>query len=216
MSLILKRRSQPAADWSPFRPALLLLFIVSFSLTVLSVFAYDLMVVKNDGSWASRYGKDMLDRPIAPGVVITIEKNYHICGHKTVENLDRPDDWTGRLFRELLQRYPEGDNWHWELSPGQIRLLRSCEGLCPDDAAKRHLGVVNGVVAVIVGPPGCFGGIDRLTHLPAERLPAPVYQLAQRGWLDGMTLDELSLLMDGVDGSNSHKEKESSEGRRKP
>ncbi|MZP30944.1 hypothetical protein GTO91_14600 [Heliobacterium undosum] len=191
-------------------------FIVSFSLTVLSVFAYDLMVVKSDGAWANRYGEDMLDRPIAPGVVITIEKSYSICGHQVEENLERPEDWTGRPFRELLQRYPEGDGWRWELRPGQIRLHRNDHSLCPEDAAKRHLGVVGGVVAVIVGPPGVFGGIDRLTDLPADRFPAPLFRLAEQGWLDMMTLEELSLLLDGMDESNGHKEKDSTEGRRKP
>ncbi|ABZ84384.1 hypothetical protein HM1_1826 [Heliomicrobium modesticaldum Ice1] len=190
--------------------------MVTFSLTVITVFAYDFMVVKSDGAWANRYGKDMLHQPIAPGVAITIEKTYRLCGHQEIENLERPEDWTGRPFRELLQRYPESAGWRWELRPGQIRLFRSVDGLCPDDAAKRHLGIVGGVVAVIVGPPGLYGGIDRLTDLPAERLPRPLYELAERGWLGGMTPEELSLLLDGMDESDGHKEKDSTEGRRKP
>ncbi|MBC9785671.1 hypothetical protein H1S01_14345 [Heliobacterium chlorum] len=185
--------------------ALISLYFLTFTLTYMTVFAYDFMVVNGQSSWKERFGKDYLDRPIAPGVAITVETTHQLCGHKTIENLDRPEDWTGRPFRELMQRYPEKEGWQWELRPGNIIFSRSVTGLCADDSAKRHLGVSEGVVAVIVGPPGVYGGIDRLTNIEVSRLPEPLRRMAEAGWLTPELENDISLYLDGMDESNSHK-----------
>lgn len=206
------RRKQ--STWPLVFPTLVFVFGVSFILTYLGVLTYDMIVVDSKSSSSRRAEMELLGQKIVPGVAISLETTHILCNHAVTETLERPEDWTGRPFRELLQRYPEKEGWQWELKPGQIILRRAVPGFCADDSNKRHLGVAGGVIAIIIGPPGINGGIDRLTQIQAQRLPTALRHLAEAGLLDFSSEEELLQVLDGMDESDGRKEKESPEKRR--
>ncbi|MDD2422050.1 MAG: hypothetical protein PHC60_01740 [Heliobacteriaceae bacterium] len=174
------------ACWRGVLPLLALVFAFCFLGTYTLVIFAGNVVATGSQAVSRSAGGEWPEGRIAPGVAITTETSYTLCRHTAYTTLERPEDWTGRPFRQLRQRFPEREGWQAELRPGQIILRRMVEGLCPVDAARRHLGIVDGVVAVIVGPPGINGGIDRMTRIPAAQLPAVLQELAA---VDGVDSD---------------------------
>ncbi|KAB2951249.1 hypothetical protein F9B85_12835 [Heliorestis acidaminivorans] len=202
------------APWTSIVPVFIFIFWITFTLTYLGVLAYDRLGNSSFDDNTKYSTQELLDRPIAPGVAIYMKTTYSLSQETVVEALERPYDWTGRPFRELLQRFPDREGWQYELKPGQIIFQRTLSTLSPQDATKRHLGIVEGVIAIIIGPPGIYGGVDRLTTIEAQYLPEALRRVAESGWLAWSDEEVLYQILDGMDESNRHYEQDSYDARR--
>ncbi|QGG46684.1 hypothetical protein [Heliorestis convoluta] len=209
---IIKTKESPRG--TSLVPIFIILYCLAFTLTYLGVIVYDRLSVENTETLTKYTQEELLDRPIAPGVAIYMKTTYAISQETVTEALERPYDWAGRSFRELLQRFPEKEGWQWELRPGQIIFHRTVPTLSPDDASQRHLGIVEGVIAIIIGPPGIYGGVDRLTQIEAQHLPEALRRIAESGWLAWNDEEILYQILDGMDESNRPFEQDSMDARR--
>ncbi|MCW2278073.1 hypothetical protein [Heliophilum fasciatum] len=174
--------------WASILILLVFLFLSSFTLTYLGVIAYDKWVAVKETTSDPR---DIYNERITPGTVIELRTEYRMSQHVQVERLPQPEKWTGYTVRQLLQRFPEQGSWQCTMLPGRLVLVRTVDGLSPQDALRRHAGVANGVVAIIIGPPGINGGIDRLTKIELHQLPPGLRQRVEAGTLEIASEEEL-------------------------
>ena len=143
---------------------------------------------------------DRMGRKITQATEIIREYRYVRCGHVTVGIPVCEPGLQGLTLVELKQRYREEEGWEvFAVGANRIVLRLNLEGFCPEDAAKRHLGVVDGRIAIFYGPAGFAGGLERLTDLSVSVLPAEWQQQIILGGLEFSDVESLVQALDNLD-----------------
>ena len=123
---------------------------------------------------------------------------YSSCQHLIEQTV--PVDIYGLNVNELLRRFSPDDGWVVDnLNSNRIVIYQNVEGLCPDDASKRHLGSKGDYVAVFRGPIGINGGLERVTTIKLDQLPQQFEQKLINGELDFANENELMDALDTID-----------------
>lgn len=123
---------------------------------------------------------------------------YSLCQHLIEQKV--PIDIYGLNVNELLRRYSPDEGWVVDnLNSNRIVIYQKVEGLCPEDALKRHLGSKGDYVAVFRGPIGINGGLERLTTIRLEKLPQQFKEKLIKGELDFSNENELMDALDTID-----------------
>ena len=131
---------------------------------------------------------------------IVREYRYTKCGHVEVGIPVVDPGLQGMSMDQLKQRYKGEEGWEViEAESNRIILRLSLDGFCPQDAVKRHLGVVDGKVAIFYGPAGYPGGLEKLTNLPVSALPEKWQQQIVLGWLEFADVESLVQALDNLD-----------------
>jgi hypothetical protein len=100
------------------------------------------------------------------------ENRYKLCGHVDVGIPVKDPALLNLSINQLTNLYTAQDGWEVVLAgPDRVILRMNIEGLCPQCSIKRHLGVIDGRVAIFYGPAGYRGALDRLTNLNVSSLP---------------------------------------------
>ncbi|KKM09214.1 hypothetical protein SY88_19465 [Clostridiales bacterium PH28_bin88] len=127
------------------------------------------------------------------------QNRYSLCGH-TVPVENPGVDLEGLRLEDIRKRYPGEAGWVVDTSPGgEVTITRKVDGLCPEDAGQRHLGVLGEYVAVYVGPVGINGGLDRVTPIKVSDLPKEWQKLIRGGGLGFTSEAELLEALDSFD-----------------
>ncbi|MDH7478596.1 MAG: hypothetical protein QHH02_01140, partial [Syntrophomonadaceae bacterium] len=105
------------------------------------------------------------------------------------------------LTAEQLKRlYPASEGWQVDFSqPNRVVMRLNLEQLCPVDAAKRHLGVVDGRVAIFIGPAGFNGALEKLTSISLAGLPPEWQEQLHQGTLEFGDAETLAQTLDSLD-----------------
>lgn len=123
---------------------------------------------------------------------------YSLCQHLIEQKV--PVDIYGLNVNELLRRFPPEEGWVVDnLNSNRIVIYQKVGGLCPEDALKRHLGSKGEYVAVFRGPIGISGGLERVTTIRLDKLPAQFKQKLINGQLDFSDENELMDALDSID-----------------
>ncbi|MHB1419064.1 MAG: hypothetical protein ACYCX4_05660 [Bacillota bacterium] len=140
------------------------------------------------------------DQAVAPGTKVFVQNRYTLCNHLLPVELPSDLNLAGMSWEDLKQPFPQNQGWTIEKpARGTLFLTRQVEGLCPQDNAKRHLGAVGEYVAEIIGPVGINGGIEKVTQIKVNTLPAQWKELVKKGTLDFHNEQELLQALDSFD-----------------
>jgi hypothetical protein len=137
---------------------------------------------------------------ITAATQVVQESRYRLCGHVEV-GIPIKDPVLHNLgIEQLTSLYPMQDGWEVVLAgPERVILRMNVEGLCPHCAVKRHLGVIDGKVAIFYGPVSFRGGLDRLTNLPVSSLPLEWQEPIRMGMMEFENAEALSQALDSLD-----------------
>lgn len=137
---------------------------------------------------------------ITAATQVVQESRYRLCGHVEV-GIPIKDPVLHNLgIEQLTSLYPIQDGWEVILAgPERVILRMNVEGLCPHCAVKRHLGVIDGKVAIFNGPASFRGGLDRLTNLPVSSLPLEWQEPIRMGLMEFEDAEALSQAFDSLD-----------------
>lgn len=123
---------------------------------------------------------------------------YLACDHLIKETPKQ--DLRGLNLDALLKIFPSKEGWVVDtLNPQHIIIYQKKEGLCPADSLKSHLGISGDYVAVYRGPIGLNGGIERVTDIRVDELPAEFKEKIKNGDLDFANEAELMDALDTMD-----------------
>lgn len=182
-----------------------ILLIAMFILFVLSglVGNYLSKITEVPSNLQKRAVKKTFEKPVvSQDTDVFFGTFYLTCNHLIKEQPDT--ELSGIALSELVKKYSPDEGWVVDtLNPKHIMIYKRKEGLCPGDAAKRHLGVKGDFVAVYRGPVGLNGGIERVTDIRVEELPVEFRAKLREGQLDFANEDEL---MDALDTIDEYKE----------
>jgi len=129
---------------------------------------------------------------------VKVQTIYTLCGHLIQE--DTPDDLALMDGEQLDRLYPAAQGWDISRTPEGILLItRQKQDFCPEDAGRRHLGVLNGYVAVYRGPVGSNGPLERVTSIRMRDLPPDWQRMILRGELSFENEGELLEALDSLD-----------------
>ncbi|MGI6684972.1 MAG: hypothetical protein ACOX47_05765 [Bacillota bacterium] len=113
------------------------------------------------------------------------------------------------IQREIMaeEAYPEANEETlkaegWTLyhnRDGSITIFKNVDGLCPEDAQKRHLGVSEEFVCIIEGPVGVDGDILEILDIKVNNLPQEWQDKVRKGELDFSSEQELLEALDSID-----------------
>lgn len=113
------------------------------------------------------------------------------------------------IQREILAEveYPGADeetlkSAGWTLyhnRDGSITIFKNVDGLCPEDAQKRHLGVSGEFVSIVQGPVGVDGELLQVLDIKVSRLPKEWQEKVRKGELDFSSEQELLEALDSID-----------------
>lgn len=140
-------------------------------------------------------------RPVITAATQIIqESRYRLCGHIVVGIPIRDPVLHDLGIEQLTSLYPMSDGWEIILAgPERVILRMNVEGLCPHCAVKRHLGVIDGKVAIFYGPASFRGGLDRLTKLSVSALPLEWQEPIRMGLMEFEDAETLSQALDSLD-----------------
>ncbi len=128
------------------------------------------------------------------------ESRYRLCGHVEVGVPIKDPVLHNLGIEQLTSLYPMQDGWEVILAgPERVILRMNVEGLCPHCAVKRHLGVIDGKVAIFNGPASFRGGLDRLTNLSVSSLPLEWQEPIRMGLMEFEDAEALSQALDSLD-----------------
>lgn len=147
----------------------------------------------------SKYNRG-IDQVITPATEIVREYHYLECGHVMV-GLPRNDPaLVGLTLSQLSMIYTPSDGWEVIQDGSNRVILRlNLEELCPKCVTKRHLGVIDGKVAIFYGPAGYQGALDRLTNLSISKLPLDWQDAIRAGILEFKDIEALTQALDSLD-----------------
>jgi len=101
---------------------------------------------------------------------------------------------------ELSEQALKGQGWAvYHNNDHSITIFKNVDGLCPEDANKRHLGVSNGFVAIFEGPVGTPGKMLEVLDIKVERLPKEWQEKVKKGELNFSSEQELLEALDSID-----------------
>ena len=113
------------------------------------------------------------------------EYRYAGCGHVVSFPPRKEPLLAGLTQEQLLRLFPPAEGWEVVfVSPQRVTVRLNLDGLCPRDMHKRRLAVVDGRIAVFVGPAGSKGYLEKLTSLKLADLPAEWQPQAAAGTLE--------------------------------
>ncbi|MHB1126439.1 MAG: hypothetical protein ACYC2T_05700 [Bacillota bacterium] len=140
------------------------------------------------------------DQIVAPGTKVFIQNRYRLCNHQLPVDVPSDLSLVGIAWEDLDKTFAQKQGWTIEKPVrGTILLTRQVEGLCPEDAVKRHLGAVGDYVAVFIGPVGINGGLEKVTQIRVGTLPEKWQELVRKGALDFHNEQELLQALDSFD-----------------
>ncbi|WP_227765820.1 hypothetical protein [Zhaonella formicivorans] len=130
--------------------------------------------------------------------LVEIYKHYEICNH-TVKEQEFKTILDDKRLAELKIQFPSEEGWSIESNLNSVRIERRIDELCPEDAEKRHLAAAGEFLAVFKGPVGVNGGLERITDIRIQSLPAEWQEKVYRGLLDFSSEAELLEALDSLD-----------------
>ena len=137
---------------------------------------------------------------ITAATQVVQESRYRLCGHVEVGVPIKDPVLHNLGIEQLTSLYPMQDGWEVILAgPERVILRMNVEGLCPHCAVKRHLGVIDGKVAIFNGPASFRGGLDRLTNLSVSSLPLEWQEPIRMGLMEFEDAEALSQALDSLD-----------------
>ncbi|MGI6648001.1 MAG: BofC C-terminal domain-containing protein [Bacillota bacterium] len=137
---------------------------------------------------------------ITPVTKVVRECRYNLCGHIEVGVPINDPALIGLGISQLTDLYTARDGWEVILAgPERVTLRLTLEQLCPQCAVRRHLGVVDGKVAIFYGPAGHRGGLERLTNLSLSDLPVEWQEPIRLGMLEFEDAESLAQALDNLD-----------------
>lgn len=137
---------------------------------------------------------------ITPAMELVREYHYCWCGHTETGKPSRDMLLVGLTAEQLKRLYPASEGWQVDFSqPNRMVMRLNLEQLCPVDAAKRHLGVVDGRVAVFIGPAGFNGALEKLTSMSLAELPPEWQEQLRQGTLEFSDAETLAQTLDSLD-----------------
>lgn len=101
-----------------------------------------------------------------------VEKYFTQCGH--TETIPVPlgikDEWITE--DSIAAMFPATEGWTVSIDENKsLVLTKRMDQLCPDCETKRHLGVMDGYIAIFRGPAGSLGTLIKVTGLKITDLP---------------------------------------------
>lgn len=172
--------------------ALMLCGLLSFAI----VYVMTPGKISSDESPSSGTEADYVSKQVE-GVVQVIQ-HFQTCNH-TVVLEEYKMAFTDANLAELQAKYPASDGWKTKSSNGLLIFQMDLEGMCPEDAAKRHLGVAGEYLAIFKGPVGLNGGLEKVTNIKVNSLPDEWREKVHRGLLDFASEAELLEALDSLD-----------------
>jgi len=137
---------------------------------------------------------------ITTATEVVHESRYRLCGHVEVGIPIKDPVLLNLDIEQLTSLYPVQDGWEVVLTgPDRVILRMNVEGLCPQCAKKRHLGVIDGRVAIFNGPASFHGGLDRLTNLAISSLPIEWQEPIKMGMMEFDNAEALAQALDNLD-----------------
>ncbi len=117
--------------------------------------------------------RTMPEARVTNTTVIRLEKAF-LCGNMVSSTMTVPRELIGLQLSELTQRYLPEDGWELKADLPQLLKLHKKEwDVCDSHRNYRHLGSVEGVLAIYEGPLGVEGALlqketVQLTSLPPD------------------------------------------------
>ena len=156
-------------------------------------------------AYSSAGNQRLLGRPLNTPVItldtiVVREYKYKWCGH-TESGVSAKDPLLVGLTLEQLNRlYPASEGWEVNFDqPSRLVLRLNLEQLCPIDSHKRHLGEIDGRVAIFIGPAGYSGALEKITQIPIKNLPPEWRDTISQGTLEFIDSETLSQALDNLD-----------------
>lgn len=120
---------------------------------------------------------------------------YRQCRHLIRQTLIGDEKFAEKSFSEL-----RGEGWNISWSEkGELIAFTEKDGLCPDDAEKRHLGIYEGEVAIYEGPSGASGEMLEVLGIKIESLYPQWQEMLQNGGIDFDSNDDLLNALENLD-----------------
>lgn len=116
---------------------------------------------------------------VTPKTVV-IREEVFLCGDcRTVYYGPPPSALLGLKVAALTEKYPPSKGWAVVSAlPGELRIVRHVQDLCPRHRGIRHLGLCGNHLAVYAGPLGAAGRLLRVEKIHISALsPAQLYKL---------------------------------------
>ncbi len=102
--------------------------------------------------------------------LVLVQKYYNACGH--YESLEYNFMEHEKVNEDFLKNiFSEKDDWTVEFVKGQWIVTQTVEGLCAKDREKRHLRVIDDLIAVYQGPPYYQGNLIYITEISIWDIP---------------------------------------------
>lgn len=175
--------------------ASLAVFLLSFALAYYYGFHFAQRDFKGKPSVAGTVVSG--DTPVIPlgARKLTLQKQFTLCHHLLLKK----EDVTYVNDADLMEKYPSSEGWSMESFQHKVILTQEVAGFCPQDEAKRHLGVLGKYVAVYVGPSGCGGDLIRVTPIEVKRLSKEWQEKLFKGDLEFTNEAKLFEALDNFD-----------------
>ncbi len=111
-------------------------------------------------------------REIVTPETVVIRQEVFLCGDcRTVYYGPAPSALLGLGTAALAQKYPASQGWVVVSGlPGELRIIRHVQDLCPRHRAVRHLGLCRDHLAVYAGPLGVSGKLLRVEKIHISAL----------------------------------------------
>ena len=130
--------------------------------------------------------------------LIQLYKHYTVCDH-LVKELQYEINIKELEKNSLDEIYPLEAGWIIERENDSIKLIQSVEGLCPEDAKKRHLAVDKGFLAIYQGPAHFKGPLQKITKININSLPVDWQEKIKSKSLEFSSESELLEALDSLD-----------------
>lgn len=162
-------------------------------------------VVQTIASYSAAGSQGVLNRPaktavITPETVVVREYRYKWCGHTESGKAVKDMLLVGLTSEQLDRLYPASEGWEMNFDkPDRLVLRLSLEELCPICACKRHLGEIDGRVAIFIGPSSFQGALEKLTNIPTANLPPEWREQVRQGILEFGDSETLAQALDNLD-----------------
>lgn len=137
---------------------------------------------------------------ITPSTEVIREYHYKWCGHNETGKATKDLMLVGLTAEQLHRLYPASEGWEVEfVKPDRLVLRLYLEELCPADTMKRHLGEVDGRVAIFIGPSHYRGALEKMTSIRLSDLPVEWQELISQGTLEFGDVETLNQALDNLD-----------------
>lgn len=187
--------------WKKRMPWLVLTFVLAW----LGGFTLS-YVLTNSGFWQETHKKPLGDKPLSLNESRTVgvlpkeirireEVYYSKCRH-----LIQRETSVGELGSDIDEESLKKSGWTlYHNHDGSITIFKTINGLCPEDAEKRHLGVAGEFVCVVAGPVGVEGEILEVLDIKVANLPLEWQEKVKKGELAFASEKELLEALDSID-----------------